>query len=90
MRSMDFFGHVVTSQASIHDQTDKIVGCFFVTRHLSGNNLHSSVSSEPLIEDKEPNLTAMHKFSYLYTYSSTKNFILGCFDQIELFRQLNL
>ena len=51
---------------------------FFIEQmRLNGNHSNPSISSEPLIEDKEPNLTAIPKFSYLYIYSSTKNVFLN-------------
>ena len=38
---------------------------------LNGIDLHSSVSSKPLIEDKEPNLTAIPNFAYTLICSLT-------------------
>ena len=38
---------------------------------LNVNDSHPSISSETLIEDEEPNLTATSKSTYKYTCSST-------------------
>ena len=43
---------------------------------LNSNDLHPSVSSEPLIEDEEPNPMATPKFAYLYACSLMKNVFL--------------
>ena len=43
---------------------------------LNHNNLHPSISSEPLIEDEMPNPTVTPKFSYFYECSLTENIFL--------------
>ena len=40
-------------------------------KQLNGNDSHPSVSSKPLIEDDEPNPTAMPNLAYKYTCSVT-------------------
>ena len=41
-------------------------------KKLNGSDLHPNISSEPLIEDEEPNPTVMPNLPYKYTCSSMK------------------
>ena len=86
MSLVDFDGRVTTSHALIHDRTDPIERRFFFMRDVknlsssfsiertqhNGKHLHPSISSEPLIEDEEPNPTSTPKYVYKYTCSLTK------------------
>ena len=55
---------------------------------LNGNNKHPSVSSEPLIEDEEPNLKATPNLAYKYTFFDDIKHS-RVFRVIELLRHLN-
>ena len=48
------------------------------------------IQSELLIKDEETHPTIAPKFLYQLTCSLAKNLVLGCFEQIKLFRQLSL
>ena len=56
---------------------------------LNNDDSQTYVQSETLIEDEETHPTVAPKFLNKLTSTLTKNFILGCFEQIELLRQLN-
>ena len=47
---------------------------------LDGNDSHSSISFEPLIEDEESNPTATPNLAYKYASSSTMQSILVYFE----------
>ena len=78
MHMMDFGGHVITSQASIPDQTDTIARRFFAhatwqnlsapssigQTRLNSNDSHPSVSFELLIVDEEPNPIVTPNLAY--------------------------
>ena len=55
---------------------------------FNDNNSRIYVQSELLIEDEVTHPTVAAKFLYNLTSSSIENFVLGCFEQIELCRQL--
>ena len=55
---------------------------------LSDDDLWRDIQSEPLIENEEAHPRDALKFPYKLTFSLMKNFVLGCFEQIELLRQL--
>ena len=48
---------------------------------LNGDNLHPSVSAEPLIKDEETNQIVMPKFSLFIPMFFDKKSILGCFQK---------
>ena len=76
MRLIDFSGRMATSETSIHDRTNTIIGHIFFTHdvakfepliewtRLNANDSHPSVSFEPLIEDKEQNPMVTPKSTY--------------------------
>ena len=69
---------------SIYDRTTKMANLSAPSSiertQLNDNDLHSKVSFELLIEDKEPNRMSMPNFAYIYTCSLTMITILGCFE----------
>ena len=56
---------------------------------LNDDDSQTCIQSMPLIKDEETHPMVAPKFIYLLTCSSTEKLILGCFEKIELFRQLS-
>ena len=57
---------------------------------LNDDNSWTNIQYKLLIEDEETHRTIAPNFLYKLTCSSMEKFVLRCFEQIKLFRQLSL
>ena len=61
-----------------------------ISTQLNDNDSRTDVQFEHLIKDEDMHPLVAPKFLYKLTCSLRKNFALGCFKQVKLFRQLTL